>query len=433
MNPHDASVQSPPSMLRKVTIGATAGSVVEWYDIAVYGYLAVIIGKVFFAATDPTSALLSSFAVFALAFAARPFGGIVFGILGDRIGRRRTLTAVILMVSLSTVAIGVIPGYATIGIAAPILLVLCRLLQGFSAGGELGGASAFVFEHSPDRSRGYRVSLVEMGAILGFLVGSALVLLLNLAFSNAQMLSWGWRIPFLLSGVLGAIGLYIRSRTTETPQFQALQDQDVVSRSPLREAVTHHWRAMLSTAGYSLFHNGALYVILVFIPSYQTKDLKYTSALASTSSVISLAVICLLIPVMGAVSDRFGRRVVLGGGCVIAVITSYPLFVLMGTSNPTFAVLAQVGLGIYLAIFLGASLVAMNELFPTRVRYVGMSLGYNISVSAFGGTAPFLVTLLLSSTGSLRSPAYFIIVLALITLAVVACTRETAPRLVPAR
>jgi len=416
-----------PDQLRKAVIGAAIGSVVEWYDVAVYGYLAVVIGKVFFAATDSTTALLSSFAVFGSAFLVRPLGGTFFGTLGDRIGRKHTLAWVILMVSISTVAIGLLPGYASIGVAAPVLLVVLRLLQGFSAGGELSGAAVFVAEYAPARRRGYYVSWVEVGAILGFLIGSVAVLVLNVSISDAQLLDWGWRIPFLLAAPLGVVGLYIRTRLEETPEFEAMRQRRQVAKNPLRETLVNHWPSILRAAGFSLYHNAALYVILTFIPTYLSKTLGYSSTLASLSSVVCISAICIVIPVMGAASDRLGRRPLLAASCVLSLLMSYPLFILMGQHAPALAVVAQLGLGVILAIFLGTTMAASSEQFSTQVRYSGFSIGYNLSVSAFGGTAPFLVTLLVTGTGLIAAPAFYIMAAALVTLAVVAKTKETAP------
>ncbi len=415
------------STLRRATAGATIGSVVEWFDVAVYGYLAGVLGKVFFPTGDPTTQLLSSFAVFGVAFAVRPLGGIFFGALGDRIGRQKTLALVIILVSVATLCVGLLPSYASIGLLAPVLLVVLRLIQGFSAGGEMGGASAFVAEYSPPKRRGYLVSLVEMGCILGFLFGSLVVLLLNLSLTSQQIHDWGWRIPFLMTAPLGLIGLYIRSKLEETPEFTALRAEGKVAKRPLRESITKHWPSILRTAGYALFQNAALYVILTFIPSYQESTLGHTATLASVSSVVSMVLVCLVIPLMGALSDRVGRRPVLGGACVLALLFSYPLFVMMDSGNAVLAVVAHCGLGLILGIFLGPTLAAMNELFSTRVRYGGFSLGYNLSVSAFGGTAPFLVTFLVAETGIVASPAFYVMASAVITLAVVLATRETAP------
>jgi MHS family proline/betaine transporter-like MFS transporter len=416
-----------PAQLRKATIGATVGSIVEWFDVAVYAYLATTIGAVFFSTSDPATSLLSSFAVFGVAFVVRPLGGLFFGYLGDRIGRQRTLAWVILLVSGATMAIGLLPGYATIGVAAPVLLVVFRLLQGFSAGGEMGGASVFVAEYAAPRRRGFAVSWVEMGCILGFLLGSVVALVLNFALTDDQLLAWGWRVPFLLAGPLGAVGLYIRTRLEETPEFEALRAAGEVARSPLVETLRDHWRAVLQTAGYSLFQNAALYVILTFVPSFLAETLGYGADLASLSAALSMTVICALIPLMGLLSDRVGRRPMLGGSCVLMLVAAIPLFSLMDRGSAGLAIVAHVLLGAVLAVFLGVTLVAMNELFTTRVRYGGFSIGYNLSVSAFGGTAPFLVTLLIGATGSNLAPAFYIMAAAAITLGVVLTARETAP------
>lgn len=416
------------STLRRATAGATIGSVVEWFDVAVYGYLAGVLGRVFFPESDPTTQLLSSFAVFGAAFAVRPLGGIFFGALGDRIGRQRTLAWVVISVSLATLGIGLLPSYGSIGLLAPVLLVVLRLVQGFSAGGEMGGASAFVAEYSPAKRRGFLVSLVEMGCILGFLLGSLVVLVLNFAMTPEQIDDWGWRIPFLLTAPLGGVGLYIRNKLEETPEFSALRSSGKVSKRPLRESITQHWRSILRVAGFALFQNAALYVILTYVPSHQQGTLGYSATLASVSSVITMTVLCAAIPLMGGASDIVGRRPLLAGACVLALAFSYPLFVMMDSGSTVLAVIAHCTLGLILGVFLGPTLAAMNEMFSTRVRYGGFSLGYNFSVSAFGGTAPFLVTFLVARTDNSASPALYVMASALLTLVVVLMTKETAPR-----
>jgi MHS family proline/betaine transporter-like MFS transporter len=402
---------------------------VEFFDVAVYAYLASILGKIFFPATDTTTALLSSFAVFGVAFVVRPIGGLFFGMLGDRIGRQKTLAAVVLFVSAATFGIGILPGHSSIGVMAPILLVLLRLVQGFSAGGEVGGATAFVAEYAPPHRRGYLVSLVNMGAIAGFLLGAVVVLGLNLNLDSMQMLEWGWRIPFLMAAPMGIVGLLIRNTLEETPEFKALQARGKVLRNPLKETIVHHWRAVLRVAAFALFQNAAVYVILTFVTTHLAANLGYAPLLASVSSVVTMVATCLVIVVAGGLSDRVGRKKVLGTSCASAIVLAYPLFVMMEQGNPILAVGAHACLGIVLGFFLGPVLTTMSELFPTAVRYGGFSLGYNLSVSLFGGTAPFLVTLLIVQTGITASPSFYIIAAAIVTFLVLLGTKESAPRL----
>ncbi|WP_311214745.1 MULTISPECIES: MFS transporter [unclassified Arthrobacter] len=418
-----------PKMIRMATLGASVGSTVEFYDIAIYAYLAPIIGRIFFATTDPVVALLSSFAVFGAAFVVRPLGGLFFGSLGDRLGRQKTLAAVILLISAATFAIGVLPTYEALGIAAPIALVILRLVQGFSAGGEVGGATAFVAEYAPPHRRGFLVSLVELGAMGGFLLGSVAVLILNLSLTQQQIFEWGWRVPFLIAGPLGIVGLLIRNRLEESPEFMALKTSGSVLKQPLRTTITLHWRSVLVVAAFALFQNVAVYIVLTFISTYLSSTLKFDIQVSSFSSALTLVAVCVVVPLSGALSDKVGRKRVLTWSCGTAAILTYPLFALMSIGSSLLAVTAHIVLGLILGVFLGPVLVAMSEMFSTAVRYGGMSLGYNLSVSIFGGTAPFIVTLLIATTGNNLAPSFYVIAASLVTLAVVAVSKETAPRM----
>jgi MHS family proline/betaine transporter-like MFS transporter len=418
--------QVEQGMLRRAMLGASVGNCVEWFDFAVYGYLAATLGAVFFPSEDPTISLLSSFAVFGVAFFMRPLGGFFFGPLGDRIGRQRTLATVIILMSASTFVIAFLPGYAAIGIWAPILLVAARLLQGFSVGGEFGGASAFLAEYSPDERRGYLVSWIEFSAVAGFLLGSASVLLLTATIGEDALGSWGWRIPFLLAGPLGLIGLYIRLRVEDTPEFRALERSGEVSGSPFRETITRNWRPILQVIGLVIIQNAGFYIVLTYMPTYFSEQLGFSSTAASLSSVFTLLVAMALIPPLGALSDRVGRKPLLAASCVGFALLSYPLFLLMNQGNLVGAVLSHVALGALLAVFLSATIAALAELFPTRVRYGGFSIGYNISVAIFGGAAPFFATYLISLTGNPLSPAFYLIAAAVASLITVATIEETA-------
>jgi MFS transporter, MHS family, proline/betaine transporter len=412
--------------LRRAIVGASVGNLVEWFDFAVYGYLAATLGAIFFPSEDPTVSLLSSFAVFGVAFFARPLGGFFFGPLGDRIGRQSTLATVVILMSLATFAIGFLPGYDAIGIWAPILLVFFRLLQGFSTGGEFGGASAFLAEYSPDARRGYLVSWIEFSAVGGFFLGSAIVLLLSAVIGEDAVGSWGWRVPFLFAGPLGLIGLYIRLRLDDTPEFRALEQAGEVSTSPFRETLTQNWKPILQVVGLVIIQNAGFYIVLTYMPTYFSEELGFSSTASALSSVVTLLVAMALIPPLGTLSDRVGRKPLLAASCVGFALLSYPLFLLMNQGSLVAAGAAHVALGILLAIFLSTTIAALTELFPTRVRYGGFSIGYNVSVAIFGGAAPFFATWLISVTGNPLSPAFYLIAAAVATFLTLLTLRETA-------
>src|SRR5215218_3590317 len=288
----------------RATVGASIGNLVEWFDFATYSFLAVTLAAVFFPSGNPTAALLSTFAIFAAAFFVRPLGGLFFGPLGDKIGRQRVLATVIILMSLSTFAIGLLPGYATIGIWAPLLLVVCRLLQGFSAGGEFGGGATFLAEYSPDERRGYMVSWLEFSTLIGFILGSGSVLVMNSALGEDAMISWGWRIPFLVAGPLGIVGLYIRLRLEDTPEFRALETTGEVAQSPLKEAFVENWRQILQVAGIAIIHNVGFYMVFTYMPTYFSTELGFGQTASFVSIVLAGLVGLVLVPPLGALSDR---------------------------------------------------------------------------------------------------------------------------------
>lgn len=412
--------------LRKAVIAAAVGNTVEWFDFAVYGFLAVYIGANFFPSEDPTVSLLSTFAVFAVAFFARPLGGLFFGPLGDRIGRQKVLATVILIMAASTFLIGLLPSFEQIGILAPILLVVLRCLQGFSAGGEYGGGAAFLAEYAPDGRRGFIVSFLVWSVIIGFLLGSTTATLLSTFIPEEAMNSWGWRIPFLLAGPLGLIGLYIRLRLEDTPDFKALEDAGEVARSPLKETIVQNWVPIVQIAGLVVIHNVGFYTVFTYLPTYFSTELGFSKTASFASITIAGLVALVLIPPLGALSDRVGRKPLLLASCVLFALFTYPLFLLMNTGSLTAAILAHVALAVLEALFVSCSLAAGAELFVTRVRYGGFSIGYNFSVAIFGGTAPYIATFLVSRTENPLSPAFYVILAAILTFATVLTMRETA-------
>jgi MFS transporter, MHS family, proline/betaine transporter len=428
-----AEAPAPPGevdsgSVRQAITAAVIGNTVEWYDFAIYGFLATYIAKRFFPSGDDTAALLNTFAVFAAAFFMRPLGGFFFGPLGDRIGRQRVLAIVIVVISLSTVGVGLVPSYDTIGVAAPSLLLLLRCLQGFSAGGEYSGGACFLAEYAPVRHRGLVVAFLLWSVVIGFLLGSVTVTALEAMLPKHAMDAYGWRIPFLIAGVLGVVGLYIRLRLPETPEFEALRENGEVAESPLKEAVGTAWRPILQIAGLVIIHNVGFYVVFTYLPTYFTKTLGFSKIDAFVSITVASVVALLLILPLAALSDRIGRKPLLIAGSVGFAVFTYPLFLLLNSGSLAAAVVAHAALAAMTAVFVSASLAAGAELFATRVRSSGYGIGYNVSVALFGGTAPYVATWLTDRTGDRIAPAYYVIAAAIITLATVLTMRETAGR-----
>ncbi|MCX2929731.1 MFS transporter [Mycobacterium sp. CVI_P3] len=416
------------SPLRRVITGASIGNAVEWYDFAIYAFLATFISVKFFPPGNETAALLNTFAIFAAAFFMRPLGGFFFGPLGDRIGRQRVLALVILLMSGSTLAIGLLPTYAAAGVLSPLGLLLLRCLQGFSAGGEYGGGACYLAEFSADRRRGVVVGFLVWSAMVGFLLGSLTVTLLAAALPDGAMESYGWRIPFLLAAPLGLVGLYIRLRLEDTPAFTELSDTEGVAESPLREAVTTAWQPIVQVIGLMIIHNIGFYVVFTYLPTYFIKTLHFSKTASFVSITTATVVALVLILPLAALSDRIGRRPLLIGGAAGFAVLAYPAFLLLNSGTLVAAVLAHCLLAAVEAVFVSVSLVAAAELFATRVRYSGLSIGYNVSVAVFGGTTPYVVTLLSARTGNDYAAAIYIVIAAVVSLATVLTLRETAAK-----
>lgn len=410
-----AGVIEHKTNMRRVILGGAVGNFIEWFDYGIYGYMAVVIGKVFFPSDDPTVSLLATFAVFGVTFAARPLGGAFFGYLGDKLGRRRILALVVGMMSAATVIIGLLPGHASIGVAAPILLVLFRLLQGFSAGGEFGGAVAFVGEHAEPHRRGLMVSWLDWSSMVAQLSSLGMVALLTTVLHEGAMVSWAWRIPFLVALPLGLISIYIRLKLEETPAFQSITDDAGEVTVPFAETLRRKWRPMLLCAGVITIKAVGVYACITYMPTYMSQTLGLSPSLSYLPTVLGLVVMILLIPFMGALSDRVGRKPVFVGACIGFAVLSYPAFLLMSV-GVVWAIVAEIGLLVIFSAVYGTSASIMIELFPTGVRYAGASIPYNVSVAAFGGTAPFIATLLIAVTGNSLAPALYVIAAALVSL-----------------
>ena len=410
--------------VRKVIVGASIGNAVEWFDFAIYGFLATFIAAHFFPAGDDTAALLNTFAIFAAAFFMRPLGGLVFGPLGDRIGRQKVLAVVILLMSVATLLIGLLPTYTSIGVVAPLLLLGLRCLQGFSAGGEYGGGAVYLAEYADPERRGFTVTFMAWSGVLGFLLGSVTVTVLQATLPAAAMDSYGWRIPFLLAAPLGLVGLYIRLRLDDTPEFTELRTSDEIAGRPLREALTTSWRSILQVIGLFLIFNVGYYVVFTFLPSYLIKTLHHTKTASFVSITLASLVALILILPLAALSDRVGRRPLLIAGSGAFIVLAYPLFLLLNSGSLVAAIGAHCALAAIESVYVSTAVTAGVELFATRVRYSGFSVGYNVCVALFGGTTPYAVTWLTANVGSVIAPAGYLIVAAVLSLGTVLTLRR---------
>ncbi|MGH3927352.1 MAG: MFS transporter, partial [Pseudonocardiaceae bacterium] len=363
------------STVRKAVGAAAIGNATEWFDFAAYGYVAVYIGANFFPESSEGAQLLSAFVVFAASFLIRPLGGLFFGPLGDRIGRKPVLATTILLMAGATFAIGVLPTYDQVGYWAPVLLVAARMLQGFSTGGEYGGAATFLSEYAPYRRRGFLGSFLEFGTLGGFTLGAVIGTALITTLSEDAMTTWGWRIPFLVALPLGIIGLYLRLKLDETPAFQE-QDVDRREHSPLREVCTDHWRDMLVCFGFVILLNIAVYTILTYMPSYLTQVLDISENTGLLLIIAAqLGMMAVILP-MGALSDRIGRKPLLLTGCLGFLALSWPAFWLLSLGNALTTAAGLVLLSFFLVCLLCLLGGTLPAIFDTRVRYSGFAISY---------------------------------------------------------
>ncbi|KAA9394817.1 MHS family MFS transporter [Kocuria coralli] len=414
-----------PSLKRVITSSAI-GQFVEFYDFVIYAYSAAVLAKLFFPSEDPVAGVLSVFAVYAVGFAIRPIGGIVFGLLGDKIGRRRVLVLVIVMMGAGTMAIGLLPTYEQIGILAPVLLVLCRLLQGFSAAGETMTSNAFVAEHSPRGKRGLYVSFTYSFTTLPSVAAAIIVWALIAGLGTEAYESWGWRIAFLIGGPMALVGLYIRSKISESPVFEAAkaaEDETQVARSSSKKAIIQ--ALALSAVGALGFYTLSGYMV-----SYLTTTVELPQDQALISNGIALTIAFVSFWLGGALGDRFGRRPVLFAMIAAAIVLYLPAFWLAGNATFWGALTGQSVIGVIFGMFYGVFAVRILESFSTHNRVSGTVICFNVSYTVFGGTAPLISTWLITQTGLLFAPAIYMVVLAVVVLLVVIALKmpETAGR-----
>lgn len=417
--------------LKKAARASFIGNFIEWFDYASYGYLAIIIGGVFFPEGNKTVQLMLTFAVFAMSFVFRPIGAILWGAWGDRYGRRWALSWSILLMSISTFLVGCLPGYETWGIMAPLSLLFLRSIQGFSASGEYAGAATFLAEYAPKEKRGLYTSLVPASTAAGLLAGSVLISFMVWALDDAAMHSWGWRLPFLAALPLGFIGRYIRVHLEDSPVFQSMQEnieeKEVVKKEfPLADLLKNHGLTTLIAFGVSSLNAVAFYLLLSYMPSYVSTELNVDLETSTLISSVMLLVYIGAISVMGHYSDKFGRRTMLIGASVAFVIFSVPLLWLMGTGGVWVILLCQIIFAIILTANDGTLATFLAESFPTEVRYSGFALAFNGANALLGGTAPLIATWLINVTGSKLAPAIYLAVIAALALIAMFFARDNS-------
>lgn len=404
-----ARVKEPDAKTLRRAISASAiGNMTEWFDYGVYAYTAVYIGDAFFPSENETASTLGSLLVFAVSFLIRPLGGMVWGPLGDRLGRRKVLATTILLMAAATFCVGILPGYVTIGILAPIGLIVLRMIQGFSTGGEYGGAATFMAEYAPDRKRGRFGSFLEFGTLAGFTLGATLVLITELVVGTENMADWGWRLPFLVAAPMGLVGLYLRSRLEDTPVFReadAAGKIDHEAKSHLRDLLKY-WKPVVLLMGLVVTLNIANYTLLAYMPTYLEGEIGLSSRASLILIIIGQTAMMIVVPFSGALSDRVGRKTMWWISIVGLFVLAIPLFKLMG-SGFTQAIIAFAILGLLYVPQLSTISAMFPAMFPTKVRYAGFAIAYNVSTSLFGGTAPAVNQALINSTGDQLMPAYY--------------------------
>lgn len=405
---------TPAATRRRAVLAGSIGNMVEWYDFAVYGLFAVIIAANFFPNQDPTASLLSTFAVFAVAFFIRPLGAVFFGHLGDKYGRKNVLLMTVALMGASTIAIGLTPSYAAIGIAAPALLALFRLIQGFSAGGEWSGSSVYTVEYAPRNRRNLYGSWVQVSASAGTLVGSLTAAICGLLSSEEALRDWVWRIPFIIGGVIGVVGLVLRAKLEDTPEFRKAKSEPKPTKNPLGIVLRNYRSEGLIAIGITIAYSVSIYMFSTYLPTYikTTTNVRLTDALLGNS--LQLVVLMILIPFAAMLADKIGSRKLLIAFAVLMIVCVIPLFKLIAIGTIGSVILGQVLFAAIVSLIGGTAVTTTTRLFPIEVRYTGLGISYNIAVAAFGGTAPLISTWLIGTTGNPISPAFYVIFAALI-------------------
>lgn len=374
----------------KHIMAGSIGHVMEWFDYAVYSYAAPIIAAQFFPSSDPVTSLLATFAVFAVGFAARPLGAFVLGPLGDKIGSTKVLSLSVIVMAIATVFMGLLPTYAQIGILAPILLVLARLVQGFSVGGEIGSATTFLVEIAPKKRRGFYGSWTHQSTAVGMLLASLVYTLLSLNLSPQALSDWGWRVPFVFSVLLAVFGFYLRRKMPNTPKYQQLVEENEVVKQPFREMLQTHHKRMLSVVGIIVSFTIGFYFIFTYLPTYIKTVVQSSYASAFGSNLFGLIFFAAILPFLGVLSDKVGRKPLMISAYTGFIVLTYPILLMINSGSFALLVLAQLVLVFLLALVAAPLQTALAEMFPTKVRNSSLSISYNVAIAVFGGTAPLV-------------------------------------------
>ncbi|CDQ38732.1 MULTISPECIES: MFS transporter [Virgibacillus] len=412
--------------MRRVLIASVVGSAIEWFDYFLYGTVAALVfNQLFFVSEDPAFGTLYAFATFALAFFIRPFGGIIFSHIGDKIGRKKTLVLTLSLMGAATFGMGILPTYEAIGIWAPVLLIILRLIQGLGLGGEWGGALLLAVEYAPKEKRGLFGSVPQMGVTIGMVMGTLALSVMSLLPDDAFM-AWGWRIPFILSALLVIFGLWIRKGIDETPSFRNNQAKGNVAKLPIVDTLRFHWREVLIAIGAKVVETAPFYIFGTFIVSYATSNLAFSETTILNAVMIATVITTVLIPIMGRLSDKIGRKPLYIWGTILMILYAFPYFWLIHQDSVALLVIATiVGLGLIWSPITAVLGTMFSEIFSAKVRYTGISLGYQIGAAAAGGTAPLVATYLLMQFNNSYIPvACYIILTAIISLVAILTVKD---------
>jgi len=416
---HDAGVA------RKAVLAASAGNALEWYDFTVYALFAVYIGQNFFQNENPTVQLLASFLAFGLGYVARPLGALLLGSYSDRAGRKAALMLTFMLMATGTLLIAIAPPYSAIGIGAPLLIVCGRVLQGFSAGGEIGGAAAFLVEHAPPRKKGQYASWLQASMGISNVLGALVATLVTTLFSPAEITDWAWRLPFIVGLAIVPVGLWMRNTLDETPHFKMEQSRAHSAgkkTAPLLTVLRDHPKPLVIGLGLSVLWAAGPYALIIFMPIYVQKTLGFSGTQAFSAALVGNFFLIGGCVLAGTISDRIGRRAVLATGALVLLAAVYPLMMWLQASHTTAAlIIVQSLFCLMIALFVGTAPAALSEIFPTSVRSSGMSLSYNTAVTVLGGFAPAILTWITYTTGVAFAPALYVMGAALVTLIAIAC------------